>query len=53
MGTARQPVERCDPFLGDPAARTQQVPAQVEQPGPDRLEAEFDRRALVDSPVAG
>lgn len=50
---ARQLVECTDHQLGAATARTQQVPAQLEQPLRDRLQAHLDDVALVLAPLTG
>src|SRR3546814_1960652 len=53
MGALGQPVEGRHPRLRHPAARAQNVPAQVEEPRLDRLQAQLDRLALAHPPVPG
>jgi hypothetical protein len=53
MGAARQFVEAAHHLLGDAAARAQQVPAQLQQAGAGRLEAELDGLQLRHLPQPG
>src|SRR5687767_3686740 len=52
MRALRQAVEPAGPALGHAAARTQQVPAQLQQAGAHRLQADFDGMARRTVPHA-
>jgi hypothetical protein len=50
MGATRQLIEVADVGLGDPAARAQERPLQIQKSGADRLQAELDHLALRAAP---